>query len=76
MTEHYTVVKRLNDELIGVESVQFGRQLWTLGKMRRCSGVSCVICGAKVKKMAFRPITNRNNRRRRMCQACGSGGQP
>jgi len=72
----YTIKTRLNDEVIGVASLRYGSQLWTLAKLRRRKGEPCVLCGTKVKRYAFRPITNKGNRGRRICQSCGAGGKP
>ena len=72
MIDDYEIVKKLNDEVIGVTHWRWGFQLWTLGHMtKQIATESCVICSGPLKDKAFRPITNASNRRRRICQECG-----
>lgn len=58
--------KRLGDGLYGLEHRRWGRQLWSIVKVRKKH--RCVITGEAIKKggFAYRPITNGGNRYERI----------
>ena len=62
-------VKRLGEGLYGLEHIRWGRQLWTICKVRKDH--KCVMTGVEIKKgeQAYRPITNGGNRYERIAQA-------
>lgn len=69
----YTLIKRLSDDLVGLSSYDYGRQLWSKCKVRkqhRCRG-----CGKSfpVGSEMYRPITNKRNRMKRICEGCIRG---
>lgn len=61
--------KRLCDGLYGLKHVRWGRQLWTIAKVRKKH--HCVITGELIEKgsLAYRPITNGGNRYERIAKA-------
>ena len=62
-------LKKLGEELYGLEHIRFGRQLWSTCKVRKEH--VCVITGKPIKKgqQAYRPITNGGNRYERIAPA-------
>jgi len=47
---------------------KYGQQLWCKSKMTsRHSKNKCLICGDMVGNKAYRPITNKSNRMKRIC---------
>lgn len=75
MTNYYLLysLKKLGDGLYGLEHIRWGRQLWTICKVRK--GHVCVITGKPIKKgeQAYRPITNGGNRYERIACAFFEG---
>lgn len=61
--------KKLSDGLWGIEHIRWGRQLWSICKVRKEH--ICVITGTEIKKgdSAYRPITNGGNRYERISKA-------
>ena len=59
----------LGEGLYGLEHIRWGRQLWTICKVRKDH--KCVITGVEIKKreQAYRPITNGGNRYERISEA-------
>lgn len=59
-------LKKLGEELYGLEHIRFGQQLWYTCKVRKDH--ICVITGKPIKKgeQAYRPITNDGNRYERI----------
>lgn len=62
-------LKKLGEGLYSLEHIRWGRQLWTICKVRKDH--KCVITGAEIKKreQAYRPITNAGNRYERIAKA-------
>lgn len=60
---------QLGEGLYGLEHIRWGRQLWSLCKVRKYH--KCVITGEEIKKgeQAYRPITNAGNRYERIAKA-------
>ena len=58
----YKHEKTLDDELEGLQSRRWGRQLWVLAKTRKAH--NCVVLLDEIKKgsSAYRPLTNGMNR--------------
>jgi len=51
-----------------IDSVHYGRQIWTLSKMtKKHKSDACAICQEIVGDKAYRPITNQSNRMKRIC---------
>ncbi len=71
MSHHYRLysIKYLDEGLIGLEHIRWGRQLWTICKIRKDH--KCVITEKLIKKgeQAYRPITNGGNRYERISKA-------
>ena len=62
-------VRKLSNGLYGLTHIKWGRQMWTLGKVRKDS--VCVMTGKLIKKgeQVYHPITNKGNRYERIAQA-------
>ena len=62
-------LKYLCEGLVGLEHIRWGRQLWSICKLRKDH--KCVMTGAEIKKgeQAYRPITNAGNRYERIAKA-------
>jgi hypothetical protein len=73
MMEETNVIKILSPDLIAVSNSRHGNQLWTRATLRAAKNEHCAVCGGNIGKEAFRPITNKANRRRRICTVCGVG---
>ena len=71
MNHYYLLysLERFGEGLYGLEHIRWGRQLWTICKVRKDH--SCVITSQEIKKgeQAYRPITNGGNRYERITQA-------
>ena len=70
MRSDYTFVRRLGDNLVVLEHYARGHQIWDICQTRK--GHNCAGCGtwyAKGSRM-FRPVTNADNRYRRICPRC------
>ncbi len=66
---HYYILdslKQLDEGFYGLKHIRWGRQLWTICKVRKDH--KCVITGKPIKKgeQAYRPITNGGNRYERI----------
>ena len=65
MSHYYILdsVTRLDEGLYGLRHVRWGRQLWTICKVRKDH--KCVITGKAIKKgeQAYRPITTNGGNR-------------
>ena len=62
-------LKQLGEGLYSLEHIRWGRQLWTICKIRKDH--KCVITGKLIKKgeQAYRPITDGGNRYERIAPA-------
>ena len=51
---------------------RYGRNVWTLSKItkRLRKDRPCAVCGCPLDPMAYRPITNGNDRMDRICVKC------
>ena len=45
----------------------YGRQLWSVVKLRKHRRSACVLCGLPVGDEGYRPVTNAGNRYERIC---------
>lgn len=68
----YVLVERRADGILLMWSEDYERQLWTLVRLRK--PVQCVRCNDGLAKgaSAFSPITNGQNRMKRLCLRCVS----
>ena len=59
-------LKYICEGLVGLEHIRWGRQLWSICKLRKDH--KCVMTGKMIKKgeQAYRPITNAGNRYERI----------
>lgn len=46
---------------------RYGRQVWVVSKLRSRAGDPCAQCGNPVGAVAYRPLTNKQNRMDRIC---------
>jgi hypothetical protein len=62
-------LKKLCEGLYSLEHIRWGRQLWSICKVRKDH--KCVMTSEQIKKgeQAYRPITNGGNRYERIAQA-------
>lgn len=61
----YEIKRYMNDDLVLLWTAECGEQLWTKGSIRKQT--VCAITGKPIEgKSAWRPITNVNNRWRRI----------
>ncbi len=62
-------LKYLSEGMVALEHIRWGRQLWSICKIRKER--KCVMTGKLIKKgeHAYRPITNKGNRYERIAQA-------
>lgn len=63
----YKIIQIVNETMLRTTHFRWGEQLWVLAKMRTHKRDACMICGAPVGDLAFRPITNKGNRMERIC---------
>jgi hypothetical protein len=65
MVGRYRLIRDLNDALVYLWTAECGEQLWSLGKLHKQA--TCAITGKPIgNKKAWSPVTNRNNRSRRI----------
>ena len=64
----YSLVE-FGEGLYGISHIRWGRQMWSMSKVRKDH--LCAITGTKIKKgeYAYRPITNAGNRYERITKA-------
>jgi len=64
----YSLIK-IGEGLYGLEHIRWGRQMWTICKVRKDH--KCVMTEEPIKKgeQAYRPITNAGNRYERISKA-------
>ncbi len=69
--EKYNVKEILSEEIVVLESENYGVQIWSLSNLtKKHKGSSCHICGKIVGDKAYRPATNLGNRMERICINC------
>jgi hypothetical protein len=58
--------------IVTIDSLEYGRSLWTERTLRRNAVHGCSFCGRPLAKgaKAFGPITNGHNRWHRVCVPC------
>lgn len=66
----------VNQGLFTTTHSEYGRQVWSRCKLRKHQGVKCAQCDTPVGAEAFRPVTNRSNRMRRICTYCAQKALP
>lgn len=66
---HLYSIKKFCDGLFGMEHIRYGRQLWTIAKMRKEH--RCIMTDSIIPKGddGYRPITNAGNRYERISPA-------
>jgi len=70
----YTIRRTLSKMVVVLEHYKWGRQLWIQIIPRKVH--YCRLCKARIEgKSCFRPLTNSNNRGRRICTQCISNLQ-
>ena len=71
MTIEYRVIKTMSKDLLGVDSDEHGRQLFTARALRK-KPRKCAVCGIEIPKgaRAFGPIDNGMNRMDRVHEEC------
>lgn len=65
----YSFRKRLSEDLVGLDSREYGPQLWDRSKARKAS--DCKVTGRRIEKgqPSWRPVTNGYNRAHRVSDA-------
>ncbi len=63
------VVTRFNSDLVGIDDLRWGKQLWTICRPRKTHRKFCSACWMYSEVM-YRPSTNRGNRGDRLCPGC------
>jgi len=70
MTQYTIDTEFAAGRLYGLVSNEYGRQVWSISSIRKRYNDPCDICGSPVGKLAFRPVGNKGNRMKRICQRC------
>ncbi len=71
MTDSYELVQILSDELIALDSIHYGQQLWCLANItKKKIDTPCSMCEGKLSKKSYRNLTNAYNRGDRICVNC------
>lgn len=66
---NYKLVEKINDDLFRISSI-YGNQLFTKTTLRKKNVCAVCLCFLYSNDVAFKPITNGNNRMKRICQTC------
>jgi hypothetical protein len=68
MFSTYTHIDSFDPGVEGLQHLMYGKQMWTLGKTRKEH--KCCILGLIIPKgsKCFRPLTNKNNRMKRISE--------